>query len=65
MNAKKKTPAGRGSGLGSTGKNRPQNIQKTTSRQRLKEIIVLLAVRGFLPIAWAERFIAWGGLRHD
>lgn len=34
-------------------------------RQHFKGIIVSLAVRGFLPIAWAEFLIAWGGMQHD
>jgi hypothetical protein len=44
-------------------------IHVTTSsssvKQNLKRFIVFLALRGLIPLTWADWLIAWGGLRHD
>jgi hypothetical protein len=66
----KKTPLGAGglnlSAQGARKKYcRIKNITKQAFRQRFKALVVLLAVRGVVPIFLAEWLIDRGGLRHD
>ncbi len=42
-----------------------QNSRSRARRQWLKAAITMLAVRGLLPVTWAEYLICKWGLAHD
>lgn len=67
LKSKAATPAQAGT-LGMTAleqqSHRKNNTIKRIFRQQIKRIIVLLAVHGLLPVAWAEWLLMKGGLIH-